>query len=238
MHEGIAERPGPSGIGERVAMINATFAAGITSLEDVTRRDGALDARDKAMLLLAATAVRDREATGEAVERALALGNDGVGLQALALALYLSRGEGPCRAVLDAIDRLHAAPAGEPSAPPTDETITDMLAEFVAVFGELPERVGLLAQHSPRGLEAYHRMRTAVLRAGALDPLLAELSLMCVNAAEHRSDFAAVHAAGARNAGGTEEQLVEAGICAIPSGGVAAWLAASEAIISTRTREN
>jgi alkylhydroperoxidase/carboxymuconolactone decarboxylase family protein YurZ len=73
-----------------------------------------------------------------------------------------------------------------------------------------------------------------VLRDGTLDPLVAELALVCVNAAEHRSDYAEVHVTGARRLGATEAQLVETGICSIAVGGVAAWLAASLAIEATR----
>ena len=108
------------------------------------------------------------------------------------------------------------------------------MAEFAAVFGEVPDRVRLLEEHAPDALEAYHRMRVAVLRDGPLAPLLGELVLFAVNAAEHRSDYAEVHARGARRAGADDAALVEAGLTAVAFGGVAAWLAASEAIVATR----
>lgn len=76
-------------------------------------------------------------------------------------------------------------------------------------------------------------MRIVVLRGGGLEPKLAELVLFAVNAADRRADYAAVHARGARRAGATEAQLVEAGVCSIAVGGVAAWLAAAEAITAT-----
>ncbi len=222
----------------RIALVDAAFERGLASLEAAIRTDGALAASDKAVLVVAATSVRDRDATGAEVARSLSLGAHPDDLRALALALYLSRGAAPCRAVLDALDDLD--PPAEIDLVPNDPLpldpipIDDVLAEFASVFGEVPERVLLLRDHSHAGLDAYHRMRTAVLRSGRLDPLLAELALVCVNAAEHRSDFAAVHVRGARRAGASEPQLVEAGLCAIPSGGVAAWLAASEAIVSSR----
>lgn len=218
------------------AGIDSTFDAGLEALDDVTRRDGALGAPEKAILLVAGAAVRNRDSLDIETSRAIGLGNDVGALRALALALYLSRGGAPCDALLrcigdadDSQDR--AAPVGRPTAPSTDE----MVDQFRAIFGEVPDRIALLARHSPRGLAAYHLMRAAVLSTGTLDVVLAELALMCVNACEHRGDFAAVHAAGARRAGATEEQLVEAGLCAVPNGGVAAWLAASEAIVSTRS---
>jgi AhpD family alkylhydroperoxidase len=80
-------------------------------------------------------------------------------------------------------------------------------------------------------------MRVAVLRDGPLAPLLAELVLFSANIVEHRADFAAVHARGARRAGVSEAQLVEAGLTAVRFGGVAAWFAAAEAIVETRHEE-
>ena len=219
----------------RIAPIDPEFERALALLDDVVRRDGELTARDKSVLLVAAAAVRDREAVVAEVAAAQALGVPDDELRAVALALYLSRGAGPCRTVLDAVDA-----TGDPPAPPdgagvSDVTVDEILDEFRAVFGEVPDRVDLLRMHSVAGLEAYHRIRRSVLRDGRLEPVVAELALVAVNAAEHRGDFAEVHARGARLAGATEAQLVEAGLCAIPSGGVAAWLAASNAIVATRS---
>jgi alkylhydroperoxidase/carboxymuconolactone decarboxylase family protein YurZ len=242
MGDRVVERSSTGDLRARIALVDAAFERGLASLEAAIRTDGALPARDKAVLVVAATSVRDRDATGAEVARSLSLGAHPDDLRALALALYLSRGAAPCRAVLDAVDDLDPPaevavsidPVSIDPVPIDPVPIEVVLAEFASVFGEVPERVLLLRDHSHAGLDAYHRMRTAVLRSGRLDPLLAELALVCVNAAEHRSDFAAVHVRGARRAGASEPQLVEAGLCAIPSGGVAAWLAASEAIVSSR----
>ncbi len=141
---------------------------------------------------------------GTSSHRALALGNTAVEVRAVALALYLSRGARPCRAVLDALaaartDDLPTLGGAGDAHTNVDDPIAadDIVAEFVRVFGTVPERVALLVEHSHDGLEAYHRMRVAVLGDGALEPVVSELTLMAVNAAEHRSDFAAVHARGA-----------------------------------------
>ena len=240
MVEGVTERSGPAGLMQRIAAIDPMFGTGVAHLDRVLRRDGELSARDKALILVATTAVRDVDGLTDEVRRALTLGITFSSLRASALALYLSRGARPCRLVLDTLDIVE--PAGRPAAPgsegrefgvpiPTEE----ILAEFSRVFGTLPERVTLLAEYSTDGLEAYHRMRTAVLGGGPLEPRLGELMLMAVNAAEHRGDFAAVHAGGARRAGASEAQLVEAGLCAVTAGGVAAWLSAAEAIVATRS---
>jgi alkylhydroperoxidase/carboxymuconolactone decarboxylase family protein YurZ len=197
----------------------------------VAGRDGALTGRQKQLLEVAAAALRDPDRCEAAAERAVGCGASIAELHAIALALYLSRGERPARTVLDAV----GADATADIAPAVAAIgVDEIVAEFAAVFGDVPARVRLLEQHAPDGLEAYHRMRVAVLRDGPLAPLLGELVLFAVNAADHRADFAAVHARGARRARATEAQLVEAGLTAVRYGGVAAWLAAAEAIVETR----
>ena len=227
---------------ERIAAIDPAFAGGIVHLERVLRRDAELGVADKALILVATAAVRDPGGLGDEINRALRLGVTATSLRAVALALYLSRGARPCRDVLDAVDLLvrDREPAAlHAAAPPTGAPIPseEIVAEFGRVFGTVPDRVALLVEYSDDGLQAYHRMRTAVLSSGTLEPRLAELMLMEVNSTEHRGDFAAVHARGARAAGASEAQLVEAGLCAVAAGGVAAWLSAAEAIVSTRTND-
>jgi alkylhydroperoxidase/carboxymuconolactone decarboxylase family protein YurZ len=220
----------------RIEAVDRGFAEGLRRLAEVVRDDGALPAADKAVLMVAACSIGDPGSVAGEVGAALARGVTPEALRALAAALYLSRGEAPCRAVLTALDdSTDERPAnGETVAAVTAVSEDEIVEEFRRVFGAVPDRVELLRRHSTAGLEAYHRMRVAVLRDGRLPPVLAELALVCVNAAAHRADFAAVHVAGARRAGATEPQLVEAGLCAVPSGGVAAWLAAAEAIGATQ----
>jgi alkylhydroperoxidase/carboxymuconolactone decarboxylase family protein YurZ len=249
----------------RLAAIDASFGAGVAALAAAIDGDGALTARDKSMLVVAAAAVADPASTTACVAAALDRGVAPDAIEQLALALYLSRGARPTRALLDALAAVGTGPTPDTSDTDTSTTDTsttdtsttdtsttvtsttdtsavepvgvdEVLTEFEAVFGVVPDRVTLLAEHSHAGLEAYHRMRVSVLRSGRGDPLLGELALVVVNAAEHRADFATVHAVGARRLGATDAQLVEAGLCAIPTGGVAAWLAAAEAITGSRTQ--
>jgi len=240
MEDGGTERFGAADLTQRIAAIDPMFGTGVAHLDRVLRHDAELVAGDKALILVATTAVRDPDGLADEVHRARTLGTTATDLRAVALALYLSRGARPCRLVLDTVDIVD--PGSRPAAPgneygafgdpiPTEEIV----AEFSRVFGTVPERIALLVEHSHDGLEAYHRMRAAVLGHGPLEPRLGELMLMAVNAAEHRSDFAAVHAGGARRAGASEAQLVEAGLCAVTAGGVAAWLSAAEAIVATRS---
>lgn len=219
----------------RLGAINASFGAGVAALANAIRTDGALPAPSKSMLVAAAASVADEASTAACVTAALDLGVSPEAIEQLALALYLSRGARPARALLDALASARPdRPAAHDDTPVAPVTPAEVLAEFETVFGVVPDRVTLLAEHSLPGLEAYHRMRVSVLRSGRGDPLLGELALVVVNAAEHRADFATVHAVGARRLGATDAQLVEAGLCAIPTGGVAAWLAAAEAITASR----
>lgn len=215
------------------AVADASFARALHVLASIERDDGVLSQREKQTIAVALAAVCDPERLGDETKRAVGCGVTAEQLGALARALFLSRGERPARAVLDAARAEHGdlpfdrSPSTSPPAPVTED---EMLAAFSAAFGELPPRVRLLAEHSPAGLEAYHRMRMAVLGDNPLTVRLAEIVLFAVNAAEHRADFASVHARGARTAGATTGELVEAGLTTISFGGVAAWFAASQAI--------
>lgn len=222
-----------------IAPLDASFGRALQLLDGIVGGDGALPAAEKHLMAVAGAAVRDPARCAVSVERAVGCGATSTQLGGVALAVYLSRGAAPARCVLAAATSAGATVPTSGGAHPTDHhhrLDTDrILAEFRAVFGEVPDRVRLLAEHAPDALEAYHRMRVAVLREGALPPRLAELVLFGVNAAEHRGDYATVHARGARRAGASEAELVEAGVVAIEFGGVAAWLAASEAIVATRS---
>jgi 4-carboxymuconolactone decarboxylase len=212
------------------ASFDPSFARAIQLLADLADADGALDAIDKHLLRIALTALSDPSRTRATAERALGSGVTTEQIRAVALALFLSRGVRPARAALESVDSATSPGEARDVIPVARE---DILAEFAAAFGEIPERVRLLERHAPDGLEAYHRMRAAVLRDGPLAPRVGELVLFAVNAAEHRGDFAAVHARGARRCGAGDAELVEAGLMAVPYGGVAAWLAAAEAITTT-----
>ena len=117
------------------------------------------------------------------------------------------------------------------ASPPSSE----IFEYFTQVFGQLPDRITLLADHAPAALTYYYLLRKAGLEVGALQPRLSELMLVAINAAECQRDYVRIHADGALKKGANEAQLVEACVCAIPFSGVAAWFPASEAILSLRT---
>ena len=105
---------------------------------------------------------------------------------------------------------------------------------FRQYFGSVPDYVQLLGDRASRGLEGYFLMRQAALGETPLPERDMELMLCAVNAAEYQARFVAIHSRGARRAGASEEQLVEATLTAMPFAGVASWLSAAQGILDSR----
>ena len=76
----------------------------------------------------------------------------------------------------------------------------------------------------------YHRMHHGALAADPGATKLAELVLVSLNAAELQRGFVEIHAATARMASASDDELVEAIVCAIRVVGVAAWAAGAEGL--------
>jgi alkylhydroperoxidase/carboxymuconolactone decarboxylase family protein YurZ len=200
--------------------------AGYREIRQAIAADGALAAADKALLVAAAASARGFEATAAAeLERGRALGLDEAAIGAVARAILLARGE----VVHERFVRA-AGGVGERATPPSRQTAREYFLEF---FGtdELPARIAIMAERAPAVFSGYHRMHHGVLRADSPElTRLSELALVAVNAAELQTRFVAIHAQSARAAGVTDEQLVEAVVCAIPVSGVGAWAAAAEGL--------
>ena len=143
--------------------------------------------------------------------------------------LLISRGE----AAAERLARWLLETYGAPPPGAADESPVDREAAFAyfrEYFGDVPERVALLADRSPAAFEGYTLMHQGALRQSALPPVLVELVLCAVNAAEFQSDFVAVHAAAARRAGASEDEILGAVLAAIPVSGVAVWATAAAAL--------
>jgi len=124
---------------------------------------------------------------------------------------------------------LVAWPADEETAVDTED-----LASARDYFGvgsaQAPPVVGLLSEHAPEALVAYRELHRGMYEESRLDRRLVEMVLFTVCAARCLPAYAAVHAGKAVEAGSSRSQLVEAGLCAVPSGGMPAWLSAANAI--------
>ena len=154
-----------------------------------------------------------------------------------ALAVLISRGEAVYTKFTAAVDEVF----GEKIADPSDESpefALDRVAAldyFQGYFGFVPDYVELMADEAPRALEGYVLMREWSLAENVLESKHVELLLCTINAAEFSSRFVNVHANGARNAGASEAEIVEAVVCAIPVSGVAAWLPGADGIMEGRS---
>ena len=207
----------------------------LTAIADFLESDSALLAYEKFLFISAISAVKGRETdTRHWMARSLKSGLAPEAARHAAALMLLSRGIEVSRLMLLAIPIDGSSPSTDrtPLASPPSSEIFEY---FTQVFGQLPDRITLLADHAPAALTYYYLLRKAGLEVGALQPRLSELMLVAINAAECQRDYVRIHADGALKKGANEAQLVEACVCAIPFSGVAAWFPASEAILSLRT---
>jgi len=200
--------------------------AGYALFREVVETDGALPARIKG-LFAAVAAINKRDAGLAARELARAR-SQGLTLDEASSGLILLsslRGEGVALAY-DAV--LGGVFDGRPAASATPATVHaapgEAEANFRAYFGSVPPALANLLALVPRGADAYYLMRKGTIECNRLDRKLSELMLVAVLAADY-SPMAATHVKAARTAGATEHELAEAILCAVPSGGIAAWMA-------------
>jgi len=222
-----------------IAAVSPKFAEGFARVREVTDRDGACPAWAKALYMAAAAAVRNQhDLLHREISRSHALGLTLEDARGAALAVLISRGEGVYRSFSDAIDRSFGVIGNENVEPgpvaPFDVDRASALAYFESYFGFVPDYVQLMAAEAPRALEGYVLMRQWSLAENQLASKHVELLLCTVNAAEFSSRFVNVHANGARAAGATEAEIVEAVVCAIPISGVASWLPGADGIMEGR----
>ena len=220
-----------------IAAVSHKFAEGFARIRDVTDHDGACPAWAKALYMACAAAVRHQfELMQREVGRARELGLLLEDARGAALAVLISRGEGVYATFSAAIDAAYGEKIGEPAseAPEFELDRQGCLDYFAEYFGAVPDYVELMADEAPRALEGYVLMRQWSLAENKLAAKHVELLLCTVNAAEFSSRFVNVHANGARNAGATEAEIVEAVVCAIPVAGVAAWLPGADGIMMGR----
>lgn len=199
--------------------------AGFAAFRDVIDSDGAVPARLKA--LFAAVAAVDRRHLALArreLERGAALGLTTREATAGLIVLASLRGEA---AALDFAELVADC------LPPTDDAPRQALptvqpgeavANFTAYFGQIPPPLAQLLRLVPQAADAYYLMRKGSIDANPLSPKHGELLLLAILAAGY-SPMALTHVRGARRAGASDEEIAEAVLCAVPSAGIAAWMA-------------
>lgn len=222
---------------KEIAAMSHKFAEGYARVRDVTDNDGACPAWAKALYMAAAAAVRGQDGLLEReIGRSHELGLKLSDARGAALAVLISRGEGVYSKFSAVIDATFGEKIPEPSDESPDFALDRQAAldYFESYFGFVPNYVELMADDAPRALEGYVLMREWSLAENMLESKHVELLLCTINAAEFASRFINVHANGARSAGATEAEIVEAVVCAIPVSGVASWLPGADGIMEGR----
>lgn len=233
------ELASPALASRELAAISAKFAEGFARIRDVTDREGACPAWAKALYMAAAAAVkRQPETLARELARARALGLALEAAEGASLAVMISRGESAYAAFAGELRHCYGSQAGTapPERPSFAVTRASALEYFRGYFGFVPGYVELMADEAPRALEGYVLMREWSLAENPLAAKHVELLLCTINAAEFSSRFVNVHANGARRAGASEAEIVEAVLCAIPIAGVASWLPGADGILEGRKK--
>jgi alkylhydroperoxidase/carboxymuconolactone decarboxylase family protein YurZ len=206
----------------------ATTAAGWARLRAQLDDDGALPALEKTLIVAMVAASRGRaELLRSEAARLNDLGGERMAEPAASL-LTIARG----RAVADDFARaagvdLDWSVSGQGWP---DEAEVGAALEYFSPSGAVPPpAIDLLGRHAPSFLVGYRPLREGI-HQGPLDPRLIELSLFAVSAGDRAGQHAALHATRALEHGAGEAELVEAGLCAVPSAGMAAWMVAAETI--------
>jgi alkylhydroperoxidase/carboxymuconolactone decarboxylase family protein YurZ len=220
------------GVPARAALATASPGA-VAGYEAMTRAatDGTgLDQGQAGLITACAAAVRGHPAlVREALERALGAGLPKEQAWAAPAAVLISRGRSAAELLSEALIEVYGDPeGGTPDSGPLGRE--DAFAYFNEYFGEIPPRVSLLAERSPAGFGGYARLHSSALRQGPLPPVLVELVLCGINAAELQGAFVKVHADAARSQGATAEQVLGAILSVVEVSGVAVWPAAADAL--------
>lgn len=213
------------------------FVEGLARVADAITADGSLPAGLKCLFAAAICAVkRDTGHVDHFLAAAAKAGVSREHAEGASVGLLISRGVTPHALFVSALEAAYGpAPQAGPAGPAAFEaSVSGAYEYFTGYFGVVPDYVELLGERAPAGLEGYFLMRESSLGETPLPPRDMELLLCAVNAAEYQPRFVAIHARGARRAGATEEQLVEATLVAMPFAGVASWLPAAQGVIDSR----
>jgi alkylhydroperoxidase/carboxymuconolactone decarboxylase family protein YurZ len=237
----VAELVPEAGWLPRLERSTPKFVEGLGRVAEVITSDGALPAGLKHLFAAAICAVkRDAALVDHFLGAAAKAGVPREHAEGASVGLLISRGVTPHRLFVEATDAAYGPVAtGDDTAAETFAAdVPGAYAYFQRYFGFVPDYVELLGDRVGRGLEGYFLMRESSLGETPLPPRDMELLLCSVNAAEYQPRFVGIHARGARRAGATEQQLVEATLVAMPFAGVASWLPAAQGVLDSRDVES
>lgn len=201
--------------------------SGYALFRRITDEDGAIPSRIKALLMAVAAVSKGRQPLAL---RELRRGA-GLGLsldEAVAGLIVLSslRGEGAALDFEQVLTEVFGAQEEIAPFEPVPVSEGQAAANFASYFGAIPLPLELMLRLLPAGADAYYLMRKGSIDANPLSPKHGELLLLTILAADY-SPMVQTHVRGARNAGATDEEIAESLVCAIPAGGIAAWMGAA-----------
>lgn len=201
--------------------------SGYALFRRITDEDGAIPAKIKALLTAVAAVSKGRQALAS---RELRRGAE-LGLlldEAVAGLIVLSslRGEGAALDFEYLLTEIYGVQRDLPPFEPVPVTAGEAAENFSSYFGAIPVPLELMLRLLPAGADAYYLMRKGSIDANPLSPKYGEFLLLTILAADY-SPMVKTHVGGARNAGASDEEIAEALICAIPAGGIAAWMGAA-----------
>jgi len=201
--------------------------SGYALFREIIDSDGALPAKLKCLFSAVAAVNKGHlELARRELERAARLG---VLLNEAASGLILLsslRGEGTALAFDQVLGQVYGPPASplrEPSLVRAEPGEAE--ANFKSYWDTVPPALASLLRLVPKGADAYFLMRKGTIDCNQLDRKSAELMLIAVLASDY-SPQAATHIRAARTVGATDQEMAEAVLCAVPSAGIAAWMAA------------
>lgn len=201
--------------------------SGYGLFREVIELDGALPAKFKCLFSAVAASNKGyAELARRELERAARLG---LPLNEAASGLILLsslRGEGAALEFDKTLGAVYEAPASavrEPTLVRAEPGEAE--ANFRSYWGTVPPALASLLRLVPKGADSYFLMRKGTIECNQLDRKSAELMLITVLASDY-SPQAATHVRAARAVGASDAEMAEAVLCAVPSAGIAAWMAA------------
>lgn len=201
--------------------------SGYALFRRITDEDGAIPAKVKALLMAVAAVSKGRQALAlRELRRGADLGLDLDEAVAGLIVLGSLRGEGAALDFEQVLTAVFGAQSDVPAFEPVSVSENEATENFTGYFGTIPLPLELMLRLSPTGADAYYLMRKGSIDANPLSPKHGELLLLTILAADY-SPMVKTHVRGARNAGASDEEIAESLICAIPAGGIAAWMGAA-----------
>jgi alkylhydroperoxidase/carboxymuconolactone decarboxylase family protein YurZ len=200
--------------------------SGYALFREVIETDGALPAKLKCLLAAVAACNRgygnlSRSELVRAAGLGLTLNEAASGL----ILLSSLRGEGAAAAFDSILSAVYPVPTRVETEPELVRAEPgEAEANFKEYFGTVPPALATLLRLAPRGADGYFLMRKGTIDCNQLDRKAAELMLIAVLASDY-SPMAATHIRAARAVGATDEEMAEAVLCAVPSAGIASWMA-------------